>query len=71
MGFKLFLSLMVHRKSKNAAFGQQKGQIHRLGFTPLSCDIYRISKEFSDLISTVLLEVYQVLAITLQPQDMV
>jgi hypothetical protein len=38
MDFKMFLSLMVHRRSKNAAFGQQKGQIHMSGFTPASCD---------------------------------
>jgi hypothetical protein len=30
-----------------------------LGFTPLGCDIYRISKEFSDLIFTDMLEIQQ------------
>ncbi len=53
----MFLTLMVHRRPKNAAFGQQKGQIHMSGFTLASCDyINRISQVFSDLISTESLE---------------
>jgi hypothetical protein len=56
----MFLSLRVHRRLKNAAFGQQKGQIHMSGFTLKSCDYNRISKQFSELISTDLLELSKV-----------
>jgi hypothetical protein len=44
--------------SKNKPFRELKGQIHELGFTPLGCDLNRISLEFSDLIFTTLLERY-------------
>jgi hypothetical protein len=43
---------------KNAALRQLKGQTHKLGFTPLGYDFNRISKQFSELISTDLLERY-------------
>jgi hypothetical protein len=55
----MFLLLVVQHRPKNAAFGQQKGQIHMSGFTLASCDYNRISQAFSDLISTESLEIPQ------------
>ena len=37
----------------------KKGQILSIGFSPLGCDYNQISKEFKELISTDLLEMYR------------
>ena len=42
----MFLSSMVHRRSKNVVFGQQKGQIHMSGLPLASCDYIEYQKFF-------------------------
>ena len=48
---------MSNHRPEKYGLGHIKGQIHRLGFTPLICDLNRISKQFSDLIVTESLEI--------------
>jgi hypothetical protein len=54
----VFLNPLSNRRPEKCSFGEIKrvNLIHGLGFTPLSCDYNLILQEFSELISTVLLE---------------